>query len=141
MLAAHGQAPPGASALVDNPPSPADLVAALGERDQLVREMEALLSERDAWICPAAPSAAFLHRPLGEPIQVDGQTVSSQVIDHFSILATYTGNPALVVPIGPDPAGLPIAAQLIGRRWRDEALLAVGQVVADVVGPLPPPRL
>jgi Asp-tRNA(Asn)/Glu-tRNA(Gln) amidotransferase A subunit family amidase len=63
-----------------------------------------------------------------------------EAIDHFSILATYTGNPALVVPINPDPDGLPIAAQLIGRRRGDEALLAVGQVVADVVGPLPPTR-
>jgi len=140
VLAAHGQAPPGASALLENPPGPADLVAALGERDQLIQQLEALLSGSDAWICPVAPSAAFPHRPLGQPIQVDGETVPSQVIDHFSILATYTGNPALVVPICPDPAGLPIAAQLIGRRWSDELLLAVGQVVADVVGPLPPPR-
>jgi Asp-tRNA(Asn)/Glu-tRNA(Gln) amidotransferase A subunit family amidase len=63
------------------------------------------------------------------------------VIDHVSILATYTGNPALVVPINPAPAGLPSAAQLIGRRRGDEALLAVGQVVADVVGLLPPRRV
>ncbi len=100
VLAAHGQAPPGASALVDDPPGPADLVAALAERDQLIQKLEALLSGCDAWICPAAPCAAFPHRPLGQP-----------------------------------------GAQLIGRRWSDEALLAVGQVVADVVGPLPPPRV
>jgi amidase len=65
--------------------------------------------------------------------------VSSQVIDHPSLLATYTGSPAVVVPIGLDGDRLPIAAQLVGRRWGDERLLAVGQVVASVAGPLPAP--
>ncbi|HKE17038.1 MAG TPA: amidase [Kofleriaceae bacterium] len=138
-MAAHGMAPPGAAALAANPPAATELLAALAERDHIIQRFEAWLADHDAWICPAAPSAAFPHRPLGEPILVDGESVSSQVIDHPSMLATYAGSPALVVPIGLDGDRLPIAAQLVGRRWSDEQLLAVGQAVASVVGPLPPP--
>ena len=137
VLVAHGHAPPGATRLVTDPPGAAELFAALAERDQMIQRFEGWLAGCDAWICPAAPTAAFPHRPLGQPIQVDGESVSSQVIDPFCTLATYTGCPALVVPIGRDPVGLPIGAQLIGRRWRDEHLLAVGQVVIDVAGGAP----
>lgn len=31
-------------------------------------------------------------------------------------------------------AGLPVAVQVVGQRWRDEEVLAVGQIVADIVG-------
>ncbi|GAA5822234.1 hypothetical protein JCM3770_005859 [Rhodotorula araucariae] len=31
-------------------------------------------------------------------------------------------------------AGMPVAVQVVGRRWRDEEALALGEIVADIVG-------
>lgn len=31
-------------------------------------------------------------------------------------------------------AGLPVAVQVVGRRWRDEEVLAVGETVAGIIG-------
>jgi amidase len=140
-LVAHGNAPPGAAELLADPPGPGDMIAAMAERDQIIGRLEAMLSAHDAWIAPPAPSAAFPHRPVGEPIAVDGQTVPSQVIDHPSLVATYAGCPALAVPIGLTGGGLPIGAQLLASRWRDEHLLSVGRAVAHVVGAVSPPPL
>jgi amidase len=137
-LIAHGAAPPGAADLVAEPPSSADLMAALAERDSVIERLEQFMSGYHAWLCPAAPIAAFLHRPIGGPIAVDGENMSSQVIDHPCLLATYSGSPALVLPIARDPDGLPIGVQLVGRRWQDELLLAVGQSITDVIGQVVP---
>jgi amidase len=139
-MQAHGAAPPGAAGLTEEPATAADLMAALAERDHIIQRVEEFLAGYDAWICPAAPVAAFPHRPIGEPILLDGVSVPSQVIDHPCVLATLTGNPALVLPIARDRDRLPIGAQLIGRRWRDEDLLALGQAVLDLGEPLPAPE-
>jgi Asp-tRNA(Asn)/Glu-tRNA(Gln) amidotransferase A subunit family amidase len=37
-----------------------------------------------------------------------------------------TGHPALAVPSGVAPDGLPTSVQLIGPRWRERRLLAAG---------------
>jgi amidase len=139
VMAGHGAGPPGSEALLTSPLSVRDLYETWDVRDALIARFESFLEEFDTFMTPTTPDAAFVHRPRGEPIPVDGALVSSQVIDHPCLLATFTGCPALVVPIGLSESGLPIGAQLHARRWHDEALLDVGAAVAEVVGPLPAP--
>ena len=43
-----------------------------------------------------------------------------------------TGHPAVVVPIGRDADGLPIGAQLVGRRWSESSLLAIAALVRTI---------
>ena len=38
------------------------------------------------------------------------------------------GLPAVALPAGADRAGMPLGVQLVGRRWGDDALLALGAV-------------
>jgi Asp-tRNA(Asn)/Glu-tRNA(Gln) amidotransferase A subunit family amidase len=141
MAGATG-APPGLRDLAGDPVGVVELLAALDERDDWVRRFQAFLEPHDAWICPTTPDAAFSHRPRGQPIVIDGQSVSPQVIDHPCLLATYTGCPSLVVPIGlvtsPD---LPIGVQLHAPRWHDDRLLDVGAAVSKIIGELPSPSL
>ena len=40
---------------------------------------------------------------------------------------TYAGLPAIALPSGVNTAGLPLAIQLIGGRWRDARLLRVAR--------------
>lgn len=49
----------------------------------------------------------------------------------FTLPASLTGSPALVVPAGTDNAGMPVSVQLVGRPWEDHRVLAAGRIVAE----------
>ena len=49
-----------------------------------------------------------------------------------------TGQPALTVPIGLTPAGLPAAIQIVGRPFDEAMLFRVGAAVEAARGPMPP---
>jgi amidase len=119
--------------------SPSDFRVALEERDRFVSALERFFSDYDTFVCPAAICTAFPHGPPGSPVDVDGEPSASTCIDHPTILSTYTGTPSLVVPIALGASGLPIGAQLVGPRWSDERIIAIGAAMAETVGALPPP--
>jgi len=122
-------------------PSLHDAVVAFDERDRFIIALQRFFDDCDVFIGPAAICTAFPHGPPGSAVDVDGETSPSICIDHPTILATYTGAPSLVVPIAQGAHGLPIGAQLVAPRFRDERLLAIGAAVAEVVEPLPAPSL
>jgi Asp-tRNA(Asn)/Glu-tRNA(Gln) amidotransferase A subunit family amidase len=51
------------------------------------------------------------------------------------------GFPGVTVPMGKSPEGLPIGAQLIGRPFEDELVLAVAEQLEAARGPWQPPDL
>jgi len=57
------------------------------------------------------------------------------LINGHTTLFNYSGHPALVLPHGLDQAGLPLGAQLVGKRWGEARLLGVARAVAQVSGP------
>jgi amidase len=116
-------------------------MVALEERDRFVIALERFFFDFDVFICPAAICTAFPHGPPGSAVDVDGEPSPSICIDHPTILSTYTGAPSLVVPVALGAGGLPIGAQLVGPRWSDERLVAIGAAIGEAVGPLPPPRM
>jgi amidase len=121
--------------------TPHDVVVALEERDRFIVTLEHFFADFDVFVCPAAICTAFPHGPPGSAVDVDGEPSPSICIDHPTILATYTGAPSLVVPIALGTHGLPIGAQLVAPRFRDERLLAIGAAIAKVVEPLPGPSI
>ena len=57
----------------------------------------------------------------------------------FAFLATVTGLPAISIPVGLGPRGLPVGLQLIGKPRGEAALLAAARFVEKTVGgPLGP---
>jgi Asp-tRNA(Asn)/Glu-tRNA(Gln) amidotransferase A subunit family amidase len=42
-------------------------------------------------------------------------------------LSNLNGLPGLVMPAGLDPDGMPAGIQLVGARWREQVLLAIGR--------------
>jgi amidase len=120
-------------------PTPFDVATALDERDRFIQIAGRFFSEYDVFVCPAATAMAFPHTAPGSPVDIDGELVPSLAVDHPTILSTFTGGPSLVVPVALSARGLPIGAQLVGPRWSDERLVAIGSAVADVAGPLPAP--
>ena len=112
----------------------------LTRRDGLISTLERFLSGWDAWLCPVTVGTAFPHCKMGQPIEVDGQPVPYFVanLSHTTVFS-MTGNPVVVLPAGQSGQGLPIGIQVVGRRWRDMALLAVAEAITEVTGPFRPP--
>jgi amidase len=138
--AGRAGAAPSSAGATQRAPSLYDLMVALEERDRFITALQSFFAQYDTFICPAAICTAFVHAPPGSPVDVDGELSPSTCIDHPTILSTYTGAPSLVVPIALGAGGLPIGAQLVGPRWSDERLIAIGAAIGDVVGALPRPR-
>ncbi len=117
----------------DPMPTLADYFAALQRRDIFIHEWERFFTEWDALLCPVAMTTAFPHCETGTSLLVDGEQVNYwRIIGHCAPF-NLTGHPAVVIPVGHDPDGLPIGVQLVGRRWDEEHLLAVATAITQVI--------
>ena len=65
----------------------------------------------DAWLTPAVVGEAPPIASTGDPV--------------FCRVWTLLGGPALTLPAGSGPEGLPVGVQLVGARWADARLLGV----------------
>jgi aspartyl-tRNA(Asn)/glutamyl-tRNA(Gln) amidotransferase subunit A len=98
------------------------------------------LHDVDVVVAPAARSAA----PTLAGTDVGAEVGAHAAIQSITSLVrpiNYLGLPALVVPAGRTPKGLPIGLQLIGRPFGDETLIALGrafQVATDYHQGVPP---
>jgi amidase len=108
----------------------------LTKRDELIAALEQFLANWDALLCPVSVGPAIAHSPFGAPVAVDDQWVS-----YFDAGIAYTcpfnltGHPVLVLPLTRSAEGLPIGLQVIGPRWGEMKLLAIGAQIAEVIGP------
>ncbi len=89
----------------------------LWDWDRYRRRMLVAAQEFDVLLTPSADGPAPLARPLDEH-------------DYRWTLAwSLTGWPALSLPWGSSAEGLPIALQVVGRRWEDHVVVAVAQAL------------
>lgn len=73
----------------------------------------------DALLMPTTPAPAFrLGEKLGDPLAM-------YLCDVFTIGANLTGWPAVAFPVGRNPAGLPLGAQLCGPPGGEDLLLGL----------------
>jgi aspartyl-tRNA(Asn)/glutamyl-tRNA(Gln) amidotransferase subunit A len=80
------------------------------------RSLDEALAETDALLIPTSPTPAF---HLGEKIE---DPLAMYLSDIYTITANLAGYPALSLPAGITPAGLPVGMQLYGKD-RSEGLL------------------
>ncbi len=70
-----------------------------------------------------------------------------EFIDNFSMILRFTmpfdatGQPALALPTGLSPAGLPLSMQIIGRPFGKSSVIRVADAYEGARGPLPEPKL
>lgn len=98
----------------------AELEENLRGREQLRSQLEGLMDdfEIDAWISPSAPG------PAPEGLDSTGDPV-------MNLPWTHAGMPAINLPAGENPIGLPLGLQLTGRFRGDELLLGwAGEIEA-----------
>ena len=116
------------------------------ERTDVWRRVSGVLHGRSALLCPtmsmpplpAAKADVTRDRPVN-----DGRYHSADMTSVFNLVAAC---PVMSVPIGvhtADPfAGMPIGAQIVGHRWREDTVLQIGRAVElalpHTVGRRPP---
>lgn len=76
----------------------------------------------DVIITPTTSTTAFTIGAKRNPLEM-------YLSDLFTAMANLSGIPALSVPCGTDPKGLPIGLQIMGSHFREELLFKVGYVV------------
>lgn len=109
-------------------------------RTGVLDELDRLLSAHDVVLGPVTTVAAVANAPGGAtlgPADVAGEPVDPTFGWCTTWLCNLTGHPAVAVPVGLTPDGLPLAAQLIGPRGADRALLAAAahlEIAADLAG-------
>jgi aspartyl-tRNA(Asn)/glutamyl-tRNA(Gln) amidotransferase subunit A len=74
--------------------------------------------EVDALLTPTSPTPAFKLGEKSDPLAL-------YLCDIYTIGVNLAGLPALSLPCGFTPAGLPIGLQLIGQPFRESDLLAL----------------
>jgi aspartyl-tRNA(Asn)/glutamyl-tRNA(Gln) amidotransferase subunit A len=109
-----------------------DYVRAMEGRAVLRREVDAALAGCDALLLPTLPIPA---PPMAaESVVVNGaeEPVRALML-RLTQLFNVTGHPAISMPCGATPRGLPCGLQLVGHRNQTEALLAVAHAVEGVL--------
>lgn len=101
-----------------------DYRAALIEREELQRLLEGFLREADAVITPPACGEA-------------PATLSHTGDPAFCTIWTLCGVPAISIPVGLGPSGLPLGLQIVGRFGEDDALLAAARWCENEVSQAP----
>jgi aspartyl-tRNA(Asn)/glutamyl-tRNA(Gln) amidotransferase subunit A len=88
-------------------PAP-EYARARAHQRELRAEMHGCFGNRDALLCPATTTPAPGADTTGDPA--------------FNSPWSYTGLPVISFPVGLCEEGLPLAIQLVGRRWEEEKL-------------------
>ena len=117
----------------DHPPTKEELVSAWFGRDRLRLRLMEQMSRISVLICPVCSIPAFRH---GErEWMVGGTQVSYMDVMSYTQWFNLLGNPAVVMPTGSSPEGLPIGVQIVGQPNSEELILKVARVVEQVLGP------
>ncbi len=122
------------------PTSVEKYMIALNVQDTMITNMENFLNEYDVFICPVSSVKAFEHhkpsKSLGNfsiynnPLQVNNEKIHYYMATQaYTTPFTLTESPVLSMPISLSSESLPIAVQVIGKRYEDFKLLEIGKVI------------
>jgi Asp-tRNA(Asn)/Glu-tRNA(Gln) amidotransferase A subunit family amidase len=114
-----------------------DLLGAWVERDRLRTRLAEMMESHPILLGPAGSVPAFRH---GErQWTIDDRTVGYAEAFTYCQIFNLLGNPAVVLPVGRSPEGLPVGVQLVGRPFEDLRLLTVARKLEEALGPWRPP--
>ena len=104
-------------------------------RTEILDGMEAAFDTYDiilspVTICPPVRNASDFNTK--GPDEVNGVKTEPLIGFCETFFANFAGNPAASIPAGLTNDGLPVGIQAIGRRYRDEDVLAVSRTLEQV---------
>lgn len=101
-------------------------VAAMQRRAELAAEVDRLLGDFDVLVLPTLPLDGF---EAGQEVPTGWADRRWTSWTPFTYPFNITGHPALSVPCGFSRRGLPIGLQVVGRRYEESTVVAVGEAV------------
>ncbi len=116
-----------------------DYLQAQRVRTALLEELAELFEDIDLLV---TPSTAITAPRIREDVQESGESdlaTASQLIQ-FMPPASLSGYPALTLPVGYTPGGMPVGLQLMAAPWQEALLLGVGMAL-EAQMPKQPPML
>jgi aspartyl-tRNA(Asn)/glutamyl-tRNA(Gln) amidotransferase subunit A len=117
---------PDLQALLGSPaPDTAALMAGLRARDALTAATRQVLEEVDVLVTPTTPITAV---PIGQESVSYGGVEEPVLMAMIRCTAPFNAShlPALSLPCGFSPAGLPVGLQIVGRPFDERLVLRVG---------------
>jgi amidase len=112
---------------------------------RLLAQWRKLFDTVDVVLCPVVPVPAFKHDH--EPdlwkrkILIDGKNIDYLDVGLWTTIASMTGLPATVAPVGFSGDGLPIGVQIIGPYLCDKTTIAFAHFMEREYGGFIPPML
>ena len=98
-------------------------------RTAMWRDMAALLARFDALLCPTCAQPAPLVTQHDDDFVADVPDGRFGGLDMTCVFNLTPALPALSLPAGLTPKGLPVGLQIVGRRYADEAVLGVAREI------------
>jgi amidase len=117
--------------------SAADAARALKLQTEIYRRFQTFMSDVDVLICPAMSVTPFPHRQLYVD-EIDGTKLRTYF--HWMGIAygiTLTTNPAICIPCGRDPHGMPFGIQVVGKRFGDLRTLRIAAALEEHLRTIP----
>lgn len=105
--------------------------AALKARALIVREVDRLLQAHDVL---AMPTVGVLPDPLPAGPRRLSRRITVSPAPQYTWLANVHGGPAVSVPCGPAPDGLPTGLSLMGRSYDDATVLRAARAYEQAAG-------
>ncbi len=97
-------------------------------RSLIARDFAEAFDQCDLLLTPTAPTAAF---PLGAK---SADPIAMYLNDVLTVPASLAGLPAISVPAGLDPSGLPLGLQLIGRPLDEQGVFDAAAAIEARAG-------
>ncbi|MEP3420532.1 MAG: Asp-tRNA(Asn)/Glu-tRNA(Gln) amidotransferase subunit GatA [Erythrobacter sp.] len=97
-------------------------------RALVTRDFENAWAECDLILAPTTPTASF---PLGS---LNDDPLTMYLNDVFAVPASLAGLPAMSVPAGMNPDGLPLGLQLVGKAFDEKTVLNAGLAIQERAG-------
>jgi aspartyl-tRNA(Asn)/glutamyl-tRNA(Gln) amidotransferase subunit A len=104
-----------------------NLLRALRRRDELLAAIGGVFDEVDILLTPTVAVTAF--RAEGPPpLEIAGERVGGMGSVPFTAPFNISGMPAVSIPVGCAPDGLPVGLQAVTRRHDEEIVLGCGAI-------------
>ena len=97
-------------------------------RALVARDFDRAWEDCDLILAPTTPTASF---PLGS---LNDDPLTMYLNDVFAVPASLAGLPAMSVPAGLNPDGLPLGLQLVGKAFDEQSVLDAGLAIQERAG-------
>ena len=111
------------------------------DRNKMIEGFKEAMSGLDALLLPTTPLPAC---KIGEDVETELQ---GKKVDTFLTFIrncdpiSVVGYPAISVPAGYSPTGLPIGLQIVARPWEEDKLLSMAYAFEEATKIRKPPKL